>query len=408
MNSIHFKSIALSTAMLGFALPAAAQDFCAGLGSSGQWIGGSEDSSDISTADNYREQMALVLGGNEYVSLFSLSQPSSIRIEAQGRGAGDPLIDVVGADGAIIMSDDDSGGNGAARAELDLNAGTYCVSTTSYDGSPMTAFVRVGRADQEALTEGVEVTSTDTGNSDGGSGNCLAAASIGSLNGTLVNETSVDSGAFFRFSLDSEQALLITAENEDADPVLTLYDGGENIIGENDDSDGLNSRLDITDTLAAGEYCIGLDALNDTSLPIVVTIGEYDPEAALLAMIANGEASPPLDGSIPIENLGVLESRVRSDIQLNDKVTWYSVDVDQGGLLLVEAIAAGSDGDPWLVVFDDFGRQVGQNDDNGDGLDALVTARINPGTYIIGVKEVASGAQSFTRLVVERYVLARK
>ena len=409
MKSIKLKSAALSAAIIGFALPAAAQDFCGGLSNSGQWIGGSEDASDITTADTYREQMALVLAGNEYVSLFSLSSPSDVRIEAEGRGAGDPLFDIVGADGAIIVSDDDSGGNGAARAELALNAGTYCVSTTSYDGSPMTAFVRIGRTDQEALTAGVEVTSTDTGNSGSldGTGNCTDAISIGTLGDVLTNEDSVDATRFMRFTLETAQALSITAENEDADPVLTLYDGNENYINENDDSDGLNSRLDITEELAAGDYCIGLDALNDTSLPILVTIGEYDPEAALLAMINNGEASPPLDGSVPIENLGVLETRLRADVQSHSDTTWYSIDVDQGGLLLVEAIAAGGDGDPWLVVFDDFGRQVGQNDDYGGALDALVTARVNPGTYLIGVKEVTAGAQSFTRLVFERYVLAR-
>lgn len=406
MKSIHFKSATLSAAMIALAAPAFAQDACAGMGASGQWIGGSADSSDISTADNYREQMALVLGGNEYVSLFTLSQPSSVRIEAEGRGAGDPLFDVIGPDGVIIMSDDDSGGNGASRAELDLNPGTYCVSTRSYDASPMTAFVRIGRTEQEALTAGVEATSTNTGSSDA-FGGCGEAESIGTLAGTLTNEASVDAAPFFRFTLAEPQALSITAENEDADPVLTLYDGDENYINENDDSDGLNSRLDITDVLAAGDYCIGLDALNDTSLPILVTIGEYDPEAALLAMIDRGEASPPMDGSVPIENLGVLETRLRADIQSTDTAAWYSVDVDQGGLLLVEAISAGGDGDPWLVVFDDFGRQVGQNDDYGGGLDALVTARINPGTYLIGVKEVTSGAQSFTRLVFERYVLAR-
>jgi len=59
--------------------------------------------------------MALVLGGNEYVSLFNLSGPTDVRVEAQGRGAGDPQIDLIDAEGNIMLSDDDGGGNGARQ-----------------------------------------------------------------------------------------------------------------------------------------------------------------------------------------------------------------------------------------------------------------------------------------------------
>jgi len=149
-----------------FAVPAFAQDAaCNGLGANGQWIGGAEASSDIATAADYQEQMALVLSGNQYVSLFSLSAPTTVRLEAAGRGSGDPQIDLIDGTGAIILSDDDSGGNGSARAEVALDPGTYCVSLNSFDGSPMTAFVRMGRLDQEPLTEGIGETtgSIETG-----------------------------------------------------------------------------------------------------------------------------------------------------------------------------------------------------------------------------------------------------
>ncbi|HEV8036362.1 MAG TPA: ABC transporter substrate-binding protein, partial [Yoonia sp.] len=63
---------AIAALMLGTATPALAQDICGGFGNNGQWIGGDEANSDISTSATYGEQMALVLGGNEYVSLFTL------------------------------------------------------------------------------------------------------------------------------------------------------------------------------------------------------------------------------------------------------------------------------------------------------------------------------------------------
>ncbi len=393
------RSTALATAFMGLAAPAFAQEFCGGIGTGGIWIGGDEAGSDISVADNYQEQMALVLGGNEYVALFSLSEAADIRVEAAGRGAGDPVIDLLDNTGGVILSDDDSGGNAASRAETYLQAGTYCMSMRSYDGGPMTAFVRVGRQEHEPLTDGISA----GGGSSSADGSCEEATPMGPL-GTAVS-ASVNETPYWSFTLDAPTPVSITAENESADPVITLYGPGDIYIDENDDWDGLNSRIDVLDTLDPGTYCIGMEALSDDSAPITVRVTEYDAEAALLDLYARGEAAPPLDGSIPFTDLGVLESRLRQDVQSASDTVWYTVDVDESSLLVVEAIAGGNS-DPWLVVYDDLGRQVGQNDDYGDGLDSLVMARVERGTYIIGVKQY-DGGSGFIRLLAERYVRAQ-
>ena len=212
---------------------------------------------------------------------------------------------------------------------------------------------------------------------------------------------------FLRFTLDAPLALSLTAENQDADPVLTLYDGDENYIDENDYSDGLNSRIDVTETLPAGDYCIGLDALNDADLPILVTVSEYDPAAALMALVDRAEAAPPLDGTVEIADLGDLAARIRRDAQVTDKAMWFSVNVPEGGLMLIEAISVDGTGDPLVALYDDFGRQVALNDDYGDGLDSQVAARIGAGTYYIGLKEVSPDSQSFIRMGLERWVPAK-
>ena len=290
-------STALTLAMFGLATPALAQDgLCGGVGTGGQWIGGDEAASDITTVDNYQEQMALVLGGNEYISLFTLSEGTDVRVEAAGRGAGDPVIDLLDATGGVILSDDDSGGNAASRAETYLEAGTYCMSLRSYDGGPMTAFVRVGRQDQEPLTDGVSVTSG--GNSDGSCADATPLGGIGSVASASVNET-----PYWSFTLDAPSPISITAENESADPVITLYGPNDFYIDENDDFDGLNSRIDVTDALDAGTYCIAMSALSDDNAPITVSVEAYDAAAALQALYARGEAAPPLDGSIPVLSL---------------------------------------------------------------------------------------------------------
>lgn len=386
--------------MTGIGSVAQAQDtLCGGAGSNGQWIGGDQAGSDISTTGNYIEQMALVLGGNEYVSLFTLSEASEIRVEAAGRGAGDPIIDLLDASGGVILSDDDSGGNAASRAETYLDAGTYCMAVRSYDGGPMTAFVRIGRTEHAALTEGITTGGTETASA---SGSCETAQPLGSIGSNSA--ASVDETPFWSFTIDTSVPVTIRAENEDADPVLTLYGPDGNYIAENDDYDGLNSQIDMIDPLAPGTYCIGVTALNDTSLPISVSVDAYDADTALQGLYARGEAAPPLDGSVPFTALGTLQTRLRQDVQATGDVSWFTLDVKDSSLLVVEAIAAGNS-DPWLVVYDDLGRMIGQNDDYGDGLDSMVIGRVQGGTYIVGVKQFGDG-QGFVRLLAERYVRA--
>ena len=426
MTSIRTKSVLAAGFAFGFALPVAAQTgLCGGAGDNGQWIGGAEATSDVSTASNYMEQMALVLLRNEYVALFNVSAPTMVRVEAQGRGGGDPVIDLRDASGNIVLSDDDSGGGGASRGETQLAPGTYCLSMTSYDGSPMTGFVRVGRTDQEALTVGTgqttTTTTTTTTTSDpvitgGATGfGCSAVSNYlgngqpidGMLGGAGVSATAaVNQVDAWGFTLSGQTALSILAENPSADPVITLYDGFGNYLAENDDYDGLNSRIDMIGGLAAGEYCIEMRALSSEELPITVSVVGYDPAEAQAEAYNRGEASPPLDGTHPVTMLGPLANRVRQDVLTTSDTTWFAFDIDSPGLLLVETVS-NNQGDSVLVMFDDFGRQLGYNDDANNSLDSQLTVRVNPGTYLVGVKQLSDGQQAPLRLLFERWVPAQ-
>ncbi len=397
------KRTMIASALALVAGTAQAQDYCGGAGTDGQWIGGSEAASDISTADAYREQMALVLSGNQHVSLFSLSAPTDVRVEAAGRGNGDPAFDLFDADGNIVVSDDDSGGNGAARAELSLQPGTYCLNMASYDGAPMTAFVRIGRSDQEALTTGAGTGST--GSPPAVSGSCGDAAPLGTLDGPLTGTGSANATPFWGFSLAAPTPITVTAANEAADTVITLFDANNTVLGENDDFNGLDSQLDFTDGLPAGDYCLQVAALDDGDAPVDVAVSVYDPQAAIAALYASGEAAPPLDGTIAITDLGTLSNRLRRDEQVTDTATWFSFTVSDPGLVLIEAIGAGSGVDPWIALYDDLGRQIEINDDSAGGLDSMIAARISNGGFLLAVKQLDSG-RGTVRLLMERYVPA--
>lgn len=421
-----------TTTLASMGMPALAQSgLCGGVGENGQWIGGSEQGSDVSAAGNYLEQMALVLMGNEYVALFNVSEPTNVRVEAAGRGGGDPVIDLRDADGTIVLSDDDSGGEGNSRGEMTLSPGTYCLSMTSYDGAPMTGFVRVGRTEHEALTIGTgpsapppppsnDTTDDEAGNAmpvpdpdpDGGAcGPGSRNLADGPIDAHLTDTGatgigSVDEVSSWAFSLATPSAVTITADNPSADPLITLFDAAGTYLAENDDYDGLNSRIDMTSPLAAGTYCIDMDALSDSSLPITVSVSGYDPNELLHGQYERGEASPPLDGSYPVTDLGALDNRVRHDITITDVATWISFDIDASGLIVVEAVSNGI-GDPIMYLYDDFGRLVTQNDDYAGNLDPLVAARVNPGTYLIGVRQFNDGETGPARMLFERFVPAQ-
>jgi hypothetical protein len=295
---------------------------------------------------------------------------------------------------------------------------------TSYDGSPMSGFVRVGRTEHEALTAGMEVAGDpaqpvdpmqplEPGTADGtcDASTITAYLSDAPLDGQVATapvtqSATVDEVPNWGFVLTQPTALSITAENESADPLITLYDEFGSYLADNDDWDGLNARLDMAVPLQPGTYCIAMDALSDRTQPITVSVASYDPQAAQVGMYDRGEAAPPLDGSYPVTALGPLATRLRQDIQGTDTTTWFSFEITEPSLVLVEAVTNGM-GDPSLVLFDDFGREIAYGDDSYTSLDPVLTARVGPGTYLLGVRQLGEGTQALTRLVFERYVPAQ-
>lgn len=400
----HISSALTASLLALAALPAAAQDLtlCGGAGANGQWLGGDQANSDISTSPDYIEQMALVLMRNEFVGLFTVSQPGDYRIEAAARGNGDTVLDVRNAAGDVAASDDDSGGNGASRAETTLEAGTYCVSMRSFDGAPLTGFVRVGRMEHDPLTDGTTPPDIST-EPDVAVCDLTTAAPI-RLGETVTNP--VSSQRFYALQLDDAATITLTAENETLDPVLTLYDDAGNWLAENDDFEGLNSRIDMAAPLAAGQYCIALRGYNEEGQSVTLSVTEYDAAAAQTALYASGDAAPPLDGSYPVTALGELATRLRADATVGADAVWYSLDITESGLVLVEAIAQ-NQGDPVLSLFDDLGRQIAYNDDSAGTLDAMLTARVQRGTYLVAIKQLDRTTQSIVRVVFERYIPAQ-
>lgn len=389
------RSLTIATLLAcGMAIPAAAQDLC-GLAPGGNWMGGSPEASDVATADAALDQVALVMAGQSHVSYFSASAAADIRLEAQQQGTGDPVIELLDAAGGFVGGDDDGGGNLSSRLEVTVQPGDYCLVTRGFGDGGLNATIRVATQAMEPLTAGF----TDAAAPGAGCDSAPMLAMDGSM-----TESQVGAPAY-RFELTAPQAVAITAENEDADPVIAVLDPDGFEIAYNDDFDGLNSRIDITQPLDPGTYCVTVDSLSDETAPITVSLMGFDAEEAQRLAYARGDQVPPMDGSHPITAAGQIDTRSRLDVTPTPaEVTWVSLDIAESGLLMIEAIAA-SEGDPLLELYDDLGRQVARDDDGGEGLDSRLTAMVMPGTYLLSVDDLRDTG-TLQRLVLQRFVPA--
>lgn len=404
----HRTGPALAAAALAlWALPAAAQEAACGPSvPPGHWVGGGADSSDIATGASAFDQLGEVPSNGYWVSLFTLSSEAAVRVEAQGRYGADPVIELYDATGTMVLTDDDSGGNWASRGEISLTAGTYCLATRSYGGGPIQADVRVGLVEHVALTPGaggsnIQACTSATPATPLGQGPLNQASE---QEATAIN--SVNGAPYYRFTLSEAMPLSIRAENPSADPYIYLYDGNGVLLDENDDYNSLNARMDFPDGLPAGDYCIGMRALNNPDLPVTVIVRSYSEADMMHDLYANGEASPPADGSAyPVQGLGLLEAQLVTDAAVGAETRWISFEVAEPGLVLIDAVGIGYS-DPMIVLFDGLGRELGFNDDSGGTLNSQLAARVMPGTYMLGVMQYhrQNGA---IRIALERFVPVR-
>lgn len=410
-----------TTALLGLTAGAAsAQDLsCGGVGAAGQWMGGAADTSDIATSEGPLTLSGLpVLQGGNTVGYFSLSEAMDIRIEAQPVGGGDSVIELYDEAGALMVVDDDSGGGWASRAETPLQPGNYCVATRGYADGALTTDMRVGRLEHETITTGLN------GGFFGGGGDpffvgidpCLpdtqaVSLGVGAIDGLLAEDginavNTITATPYYRFTLSSPQALSIRAENPSADPYIYIFDGNGSLLAENDDYGSLNSRIDFTTPLAPGDYCIGMRSLSNPDLPVTVSVIGYDAQAALAELYDRGDAAPPMDGSYPITDWGVLPGRTVLDVQISGmQANWYSFEVDQQGAVVIDAVEV-TDADPLIILFNDLGQEIAYNDDHGGTLNSQITARVQAGRYLLAVRQYSDNYNGIIRIATERYVPA--
>ncbi|TFL19583.1 PPC domain-containing protein [Jannaschia formosa] len=411
-----------ATALTLLALPAAAQDapICGGISLVGEWLGGTPEGSDIATAAAPFDAEGSVPIAGHLVRMFSLSQPADIRVETRALPAGDPYLAVYDASGQEVAADDDSGGDFAARAEASLQPGSYCVAARSYESGVTDVAIRVGLQSHAALTDAAAPVApttpaapAETPEAPSGAGASCGSPDVARLGDGLTAATlaggvtvvgSATDAPGRAFSLAEPTPISITATSTGGDPLIRLRDGSGTQLAENDDAEGLDSRIDMTQPLPAGAYCIEVEDLNGLTEDIVVTLTAFDPAADRLARLGRAELAPGPDDSVEVIDLGTVQTSLIHDMTASGTASWLRLTLPEGGLLVTEAI--GTDVDPIITLFDRVGRQVGENDDGPNGLDSFLAMRILPGDYLLAVRLVDQSARGPVRVLLERYVPA--
>ena len=401
--------------------PAWAQDApsCGGIGVVGSWIGGGPEASDVAASDAPLTAEAQVPIVGHAVTLLSVSEAAGIRIEVDAVEGGDVYASLYDAAGAEVASDDDGGVDFGVRMEADVEPGAYCLATRSYELGMTDVRVRAGLV--ETFDDGASETGDGGGGGGGGGDGGAAVATAGGgcgspdvatldaplavadLDAGVDVTATVDQQPALAFDLADALPLSITARSEDGDPLIRLLGPGGDILAENDDADGLNSRLALAEPQAAGSYCLEVEDLNGDANPITVTLSTYDPAAEQAAGVDAMETAPA--ASEAGEDLGALDGSTLTTVPVSTAAQWIAFDVPEGGVLLVEAVSPDGSADPLVKLFDRLGRAVGENDDGPEGLDALLLARVGPGRHMLGVRTYDDGAGEI-RVLLERYVPA--
>ncbi|MBK4217330.1 DVUA0089 family protein [Paracoccus caeni] len=363
------------------------------------WLGGDESTSEIGSANAPLQQNVQIAGGQVTAFAFSNAGASQqVRIEVQADG-NDPMVTLTTAEGEYIGENDDAPESLNSRLESNVGPGVYCAQVESIRGENMTATVQVGRQDQPALLSDsyYDDSSTSSGNMIACTAETDAAPLVeGALDQSLPNGAATASAdgmatGYYRFTLGEPTALTLRASsNGDLDPYLALYDANGVSIAENDDADGLNSRLDFVEELAAGDYCIGVMPLSYGQGQIQLSAEALDRDSFLRQAYDRGEMVPPADSNHPVQEFDL--AGTRHTVLLNSgKAQWLRFQVTEPSVVVVYAYGSLSGADPKLAMFSQAGSVIGQNDDWNDGTDSkLGPLELAPGTYLVAVSDVNS------------------
>ncbi|MDB6180091.1 hypothetical protein [Paracoccus fistulariae] len=366
---------------------------CADLGAA-RWIADNSDLSDVIFSEVPLSRQIAVTGNQQEVFAFVMSEDGTARIEARA-DEGDPMIQLVAADGTALAENDDTPSTLNSSLQKDLTAGRYCVVLSNIRSENMAATLQISRPEQPPLlneesTASASATLVETCTPE----TEATALADGPLNAALAQgpvSVPADGTAtsYFRFTLSEATPLTLRGTSQDLDPLIKLFGADGEMLAEDDDTEGTNARLDYADTLAAGDYCLGIAAYSAQPGDMTVLAEKLDREAFLRRAYQQGNLVPPMDGSFPMETIDLTSER-RAVLLNSGGANWLRFTLDQPRMLVAHAQGEMLGVDTKLALFAERGDLIGQNDDNDRGStdSTLGPVLLQPGRYAMAVSDL--------------------
>jgi len=285
----------------------------------------------------------------------------------------DSYLVVLAPNGTQIAADDDGGGHNNASIGLRVAvAGAYTIVATSYNDNMRVGAYRLGVVEETGVF------------ADPGTAAVIAAGETkeGRLeSGDQSGRRGIEDR--WTFTGRAGQLARIDVISSAFDAYATLYFNGMAVDSNDDGGDGNNARL-TTVLPSAGQYTLVVSAFSTSSsggrYTVSVNFSDPPPGAGLIQRITAGQrVSGRLEaGDRPREGGGYQDL--------------WEFDGRAGQDVMIEMHSA--DFDSYLELRDEAGTMVAENDDGGDGNDALILTRLPSGGRYRIVARTYSGETS--------------
>lgn len=302
-------------------------------------------------------------GAHIYFVVVESSRNLVFDVRASQGSTVDPIVVLLNSDGQKVGMDDDSGGGKNARLAVSVNTGEYTAVVSGYGNTSGEYSIAVTDGGAAQAVPGQQGTSVSPQMTQSGE------ISPGESKTGVLNQ-----GDTHTYTMNVPSKLMITIDLEKAgnsalDPILELQNSTGAVIAKDDDGGGgRNAR--ITKFLDPGTYALKATGYRNSS-------GQYQLRVAG----SEGRELPLGQGMSGVINSG--ERKV------------YLFTVVREGLYTVSLNRTGNSAlDPALLLQNEQGQNLSQDDDSGEGLNAKIETFLSPGTYLLfGYgSDVGSGA----------------
>ena len=278
----------------------------------------------------------------------------------------DTYLVLVGPGGRVVTENDDSDGVNARIATTLTSSGTYTVEATSFSGDARGAYtLSLNGGTSSCTTTGIALGQTVSGTL--ADGDCAAPNRAGS-------RADLHS---FTGSIGQSVTIAMTAS---FDTYLVLVGPSGSVVGENDDYEGLNSRIQVT-LPSSGTYRIEATSFSgDGRGSYTLSLSGSNTSSCSATGISSGQT---VSGTLA-------DSDCAAPNRSGSRADLYTFAGSSGQTVTIAMTASF---DTYLVLVGPSGSVVGENDDY-EGLNSRIQVTLpSSGTYSIQATSFSGDAR---------------